>query len=203
MQTYKPNIPVFCTSEHKREGKVPESFPGILQLSTNLKGTPLLNKAYRDFGEDGNPEFEYFVRYLLPEICPKRTQYKKNGCGKKTMSQAFTPTDEAFGLMILDNELHVWNYQVMIKKRKQSIDPTDARNKKKYTDMYQKKSCGWKDIGLCYYTLLVKEVNEVQKNKQACECEDHYFNKFPHELGLDPKTSSVTGEDNEEARAIR
>ena len=61
-------IAVFCTSEHKREGKVPESFPGILQLSTNLKGTPLLNKAYRDFGEDGNPEFEYFVRNLLPEI---------------------------------------------------------------------------------------------------------------------------------------
>ena len=67
--------------------------------------------------------------------------------------------------------------------------------------MYQKKSCGWKDIGLCYYTLLVKEVNEVRKNKQACE--DYYNNKFRHELGMDITTSSVTEEDNEEARAIR
>ena len=156
---------------------MPESFPGVLQLSTNLKGTPLLNKEYRDFGVDGNPEFEYFVRNLLPEISPKRTQYKKNGCGQKTLSQAFTPTNKAFGLMILDNELHVWNYQIMIKDREEAINTSDPRNKKKYTGMYQKKSCGWKDIlGLWYDTLLVKEVNEVRKNKQACE--DHYFNKF-------------------------
>ena len=65
------------TSEHKKEGIVPEWFPGILQLSTNLKGKPLLNKEYRDFGVNRNPEFEYFVKSLLSEICPKRTQCKK------------------------------------------------------------------------------------------------------------------------------
>ena len=109
----------------------------------------------------------------------KSVRNRSSSISSRTVDLAvlvFTPTDEAFGLMILDNELHLWNYQIMIKDREEAIAPSDPRNKKKYTDMYQKKSCGWKDIGLCYYTLLVKEVNEVRKNKQACE--DHYFNKF-------------------------
>ena len=63
---------------------MPELFPGVLQLITNLKGNkPLLNKEYRDFGVNRNPEFQYFVRNLLPEISPKRTQYKKILAAKK------------------------------------------------------------------------------------------------------------------------
>ena len=95
----------------------------------------------------------------------------------KTLSQAFTPTNKAFGLMILDNKLHMWNHQISLKNTGQVISPNDPGNRKKYTNMYQKKSCGWKDIGLCYYTLLVvNEVKEVKKKKQACE--NNYFNKF-------------------------
>ena len=88
------------------------------------------------------------------------------------------------------------NNQIILKDSDQAIS-----NKIKYTNMYQKYSCGFKDIGLCCYTLLVKEVNRVQKKKQACE--NDYLNKFQNELGLDPKTSSVTQEDNKEAHAIR
>ena len=36
-------------------------------------------------------------------------------------------------------------------------------------------------IGLCYYKLLVNEVDKIQKKKQACE--NNYFNKF--EVSLD------------------
>ena len=66
--------------------------------------------------------------------------------------------------------------------------------------MYQKKSCGWKGIGLCYYTLLVKEVNKVQKKKQACE--NNYFTKFQTKFGFNT-TASVTQDDDKEAQAIR
>ena len=53
--------------------------------------------------------------------------------------------------------------------------------------MYQKKSCGWKDIGVCYYKLLVNEVNKVPKKNQANE--NNYFDKFQSEFGFDTTTS--------------
>ena len=71
--------------------------------------------------------------------------------------------------MILDNKLHVWSHQISLKNTGQVISPSDPGNRKIYTDMYKKKSCGWKDIGLRYYTLLVvNEVNKVQNSNQPC-----------------------------------
>ena len=125
---------------------VPDTFPGVLKIDANLKGRPLLNPEYRDFGTNGNQEFKYFVKYLLSEISPKRTQYKRQGCCDKSLSEAFTSTDEAYGLMILDNELHVWNHQIGWKYANQKISPKDPLCRKKYTELYQKKHCGWKDI---------------------------------------------------------
>lgn len=178
---------------------MPESFPGVLRISTNLKGKPFLNEKYRDFGEDGNPEYEYFVKNLLSEITPTRTKYRNDECCQKTLSQAFTPTDEAFGLMVLDNELHVWDYQLSLKAAGEAISSRDPGNRKKYTNLYQKKKCGWKDVGLCYYTLLVNEVNEIRKKKQACE--NKYFNKFRKDRGYNTTASVLMEEDEEEAQA--
>lgn len=54
---------------------MPDTFrPGVLKIDANLEGRPLLNLKYRDFGTNRNQDFENFVKYLLLEISPKRTQ---------------------------------------------------------------------------------------------------------------------------------
>ena len=107
--TYQCTVLLFVhQNTHRKEGKVPEFFPGVLKISINLKAKLLLNKEYRDICANRNPESEYFVKYfLLLEISAKR---KKDGCCRNTLSQASTPTNKAFGLMVLNNKLHVWNH---------------------------------------------------------------------------------------------
>ena len=80
------NLPMWCIliciSEHRRGGILPELFPGVLEFNANLKGKPLLNREYRDFGANRNPEFEDFMKHLLSEISPTRNQHKKDDCCK-------------------------------------------------------------------------------------------------------------------------
>ena len=187
-------------SEHKKEGLVPDTFPGVLKVDANMEGRPLLNPEYRDFGTNGNQEFEYFVKYLLSEISPKRTQYKRRGCCNKTLSKAFTTSDEAYGLMILDNELDVWNRQIELKNAKESISPKELKCRKKYTDLYQKKQCGWKDIGMYYYRLLCREVEKVREDKGMFE--ENYLTKFRADVGYDT-TSSVSQDDEDETKKLK
>ena len=179
---------------------VPDTFPGVLKIDANLEGRPLLNPEYRDFGTNGNQEFEYFVRYLLSEISPKRTQYKRQGCCDKSLSEAFTSTDEAYGLMILDNELDVWNRQIELKNKNLTISPKDPLCRKKYTELYQRKLCGWKDKGMLYYGLLCKEVRKVREEKQMFE--QNYLTKFRAEFGWDT-TTSVSQVEDDETKEIR
>ena len=51
----------------------------------------------------------------------------------------------------LGNKLHIlWNHQISLKNTGQHVilSPCNPSDRKKYTDLYQKKRCGWKDIGL-------------------------------------------------------
>ena len=94
---------------------VPDSFPGVLKMNTTNKDEPLLPKHYGKYGLEGKEEFEYFVKTLLSEVQPKRTRYKRLR-GQETISDRFTASDEAFALIVLDNELHVWDEQIKKKK---------------------------------------------------------------------------------------
>ena len=140
------------------------------------------------------------MKYLLSEISPKRTQYKRQGCCNKTLSKAFTPSDEAYGLMILDNELDVWNHQIELKNEKKTISPKDQQCRKKYTELYLKKQCGWKDIGMYYYDLLCREVEKVREDKRKFE--ENYLTKFRADNGLDTATS-VSEDDDDETKKLR
>ena len=127
--THRPTILTYCclyirTQKGRYSAWI---FPGVLQLSTDLKGKqPLLNKEYRDFGANRNPEFEYFVKYFLSEISPKRTHNtKKMVAAKKTCHRlSLLCTKQFLGLMmILDNKLHVWNHQISLKKHMSGNKP--------------------------------------------------------------------------------
>eukprot|EP00536_Pseudo-nitzschia_multiseries_P016195 jgi/Psemu1/45294/gm1.45294_g len=96
---------------------VPPSFPHTAcLLNTNPSTSPILHPEYRKKGIVGDEDFYYFVTCILAGISPSRNRFKKS---KETelMSDIFSVSDEAFGLMILHNEHHVWHIAVTVINR--------------------------------------------------------------------------------------
>ena len=103
------------TKADKKEDKVPENFPGVLKLNDSfaseiMRGNQnhfelLLHDSYRalDSNDEVPPEFEYFYTHLLRHIDPNRTNFKKER-KRRTLSEMYTISDEAFGLLILHNQ---------------------------------------------------------------------------------------------------
>ena len=117
--------------DQEKGGVVPDSFPGILRITPNQDGKPLLNEHCSTFGPNGRAEFEHFVKHLLSRVQPKRTNHKRLK-GHEPISKCFTPSDEAFALMVLDNKLHVWDQQIEMKQGS-SCRKSALRLKKKHT----------------------------------------------------------------------
>ena len=105
-----------CQTGQKEKGNiVPETFPGVLRISPNHENKPMLNARYAKFGSKGVPEFEYFIKNLLSRVQLKQTRFRMLQ-GHHPISQLFTASDEAFALIILDNELHAWDQQIEMRK---------------------------------------------------------------------------------------
>ena len=66
-----------------------------------------LHPNYHSFEEDGSEEFEYFCDRILSRLRPRDTKYKERTT-KEPLSAIFTPSDEAFALMIIYNEIDRW-----------------------------------------------------------------------------------------------
>lgn len=182
-------------AEHKKKGIVPESFPGTLVITPNKIGNPFLHKDYRQYGEEGNVEFEYFIQYLLAELNPMRTKYKKLKT-KSRLSECFTPSDEAFALMILDNELEVWDKQIE-RKNMEGLTGSKLRIKKKYCSGYSTKKRGWSELGEKYYNKLIGHIKEVRQTTVASE--NRYLKKFKCEAGLEGEPRAMESDEDEES----
>ena len=134
-----------------------------------------MNKEYRKFGKE---EFEYFLIHLLSRTQPKRTKYNKNTRPIKSISECFTPSDEAFALLVLDNELHVWEQQLQLERDgKKTIK--EMRLGKKYTKGYTNRrgaTCGWSRDGMTYYNKLRTEIRKIRQ--ETVVAEQKYMEKF-------------------------
>ena len=129
---------------------VPDSFPGVLALQEVEENTrqDLLHKDHGRFHQlDGRkrreedwfksdfPECKHFITHLLSRVRPSKTKFNKSK-ENKVVSKCFTPSDEAFALIVLDNELGVWDAQLekkgkgTSKKQKGSV----LRAEKKHTN---------------------------------------------------------------------
>lgn len=74
----------------------------------------------------------------------------------------FTVTDEAFGLMILYNEYHVWSMQQKAKDGK--VDELTAKKtKKRFVDAKSGKRDGWDDGGRNLFNKLCREIDALRK----------------------------------------
>ena len=144
-------------------------------ISPNDEGKALLNKEYRKFGKE---EFEYFIIHLLSRTQPKRTKYNKHTRPIRSISECFTPSDEAFALLVLDNELQVWEQQLQLERDgKRTIK--EMRLGKKYTKGYTNKkgaTCGWSRDGITYYNKLQTEIRKMRQETMVAE--QKYMEKF-------------------------
>ena len=100
---------------------VPDSFPGVLALQEVQENTTqdLLHEDHgrfhqldarkrpeEDWFKTDFPEYECFITRLLSRVRPSKTKFNKSK-ENKVVSECFTPSDEAFALIVLDNELGV------------------------------------------------------------------------------------------------
>ena len=174
---------------------VPDSFPGVLALQEVQENTglDLLHDDYGRFHQldvrrrreedrfkSDFPEYEYFITHLLSRVRPSKTKFNKSK-ENKVVSECFTPSDEAFALIVLDNELHVWDAQLE-KKGKGTTEKqkgSSLRTQKKYTDGNSGKkigTCGWTIEGLKKYNTLVTELKK--KRLKFWEEERNYRDMF-------------------------
>ena len=168
---------------------VPESFPGVLKLNTTNQKEPLLSKSYGRFSVDGIPEFEHFIKTLLSEVQPKRTRCKR-ARGQETISKCFTASDEAFALIVLDNELNVWDQQTEKKKGSKCMK-SDLRIEKKHMKRQGSGGkCGWSKKGQKIHKRLTDEMVAQRKTGWRKQEERKHQEKFRDEMGLQP--ASVT-----------
>eukprot|EP00536_Pseudo-nitzschia_multiseries_P017799 jgi/Psemu1/52583/gm1.52583_g len=79
-------------------------FDDITAVDTlNTDSMEILAKEYREYGNAANEEFYYFVTRILSAINPGKTNFRLRKT-KDLISTIFTVTDEAFALMIIDND---------------------------------------------------------------------------------------------------
>ena len=169
---------------------VPESFPGVLKLNTTNQKEPLLSKGHGRFSVNGIPEFEHFIKTFLSEVQPKRTRYKRVR-GQETISKCFTASDEAFALIVLDNELNVWDQQIEKKKGSKCMK-SDLRIEKKHMKRQGSGGkCGWTKKGQKLHKRLTDETVAQRRTGWREQEERKCQEKFRDEMGLQPASMTT------------
>ena len=68
---------LYFAEDKKLNGKIPNSFLGVLRIDPNYEGRKFLNKEYRQYNDNGIEEYIYFVEHLLEQIKKSKTSGKK------------------------------------------------------------------------------------------------------------------------------
>ena len=111
------------------EAVIPENFPGDLLIDLQDDS----NSLYRKYDNEINNAFYYFVTRILSAINASVNNFH----GRKTLkliSEIFTTLDEALGLILLENEFHVWQEQSKPKE-----EQNEKNLKRKYVNCKSEK----------------------------------------------------------------
>jgi len=144
---------------------LPDEFPGVVSLvqdsEAQYSGVLKINPEYR---KDPNNEcVKWFVENILSSVNTCVTGYKNNK-SKKRLSEIFSPTDEAFALLIIENELERWNAHQKKGEKENEKDKNVKQIKKKFVDGASgKKGTGaWSKAGMRQFSILCKQVKEIR-----------------------------------------
>ena len=91
----------------------------------------MVDPLYRSDDEEIPEEFIYFCEHLLPHVDTRRkSKFTMGERREKLLREICSHSDEAFGLLVLHNELEAWDE--MFQKKKENKSGRDLRTNKKY-----------------------------------------------------------------------
>jgi hypothetical protein len=162
------------SKEDRKNGLVPEDFPGVLIITDKN-----VHESYRKFkGEENDeeihPEFRYFYERLLCHVCKRRTKFRARKT-RATLCDIYTPSDEAFGLVILENCFDNWN---------QNYENYNKGMKGKALRGIENKFCssesgiGWNLKGLMTYVKVKQQVQVLRQTPISRRLEEVIRNSY-------------------------
>jgi len=148
---------------------VPAEFPGSVLV--NEKPDEEQNHLKNNYRRLDNgkiaPEFRYFMKRIMPAIAPYRSKYDRYK-GVKNLSQMYTITDEAFGLLMLLNEFDNWKAKAEAKASGEKA----GYLRKKFVDGRSGNRAGWNLAGLNTYVRICKHLKTRRDEKESIEMEE-------------------------------
>lgn len=161
------------------------TFPGTMGLSCGED--ELLHRQYRRYDSAENEEFLYFLTRVLPAVNAKAKSEFENKKSIRLISDIYTTSDEAFALLVLYNEAHVWKQQYNFEA--QRINDTTNGNKKWKSPRYAKRFCdaksgnkqGWSEEGQNVFNALCREVDRRRAEPASKDLEEKIRAKFVRE----------------------
>eukprot|EP00536_Pseudo-nitzschia_multiseries_P011328 jgi/Psemu1/28554/gm1.28554_g len=158
--------------DDKRNNQIPDSFPGtVLITDTQDLNSENRYQLHKDYRQKSSPEFKYFMKRILGAVSPKQTNFKRKSV-RMTVSNIFTPSDEAFALLFLYNHYDSW------------LNTTKGtRLRKKFTDGKSGNKEGWSNEGQELYKYLVSELEEQREEQQSKELETELLEMYQKQNG--------------------
>ena len=154
------NEPFSFLSDDVRKNRVPPEFPGdILVDFDENENKNHLQEMYRKWVTPP-PQFVYFMERIMPAIAPYRSEFHKNK-GIKDIGEMYSVSDEAFGLVMLLNELHIW--EDIAKKEKIGY------RRKRFVDRHSRSKKGWSTRGINTYNRIYMHLSIRQKEDCSTE----------------------------------
>lgn len=132
--------------------------------------------------DEATPEFRYFVERILPAISPSRNRFKDRK-GKTKLSEIFTISDEAFGLVMLLNEFHCWE------EAAEKL-PGERYAKKKFCDARSGNKIGWSEKGTKVYNRICKNLRSRRNKDESVRLENNMYKEYSRENGRNRELSS-------------
>ena len=151
-----------------KKKKLPELFPASLGLlcDSETHGT-ILSPVYRRYKDGKNEEFDYFIDRIMAAMYPRigrQFSEKKDRC---LISDVYTVHDKAYALLVIYNEIDVWNMQAT--KMESGKKGTNIRKRKKFCDGTSGNRQGWTRQGLNMYNRLCRELAERREESKEME----------------------------------
>lgn len=161
------------SGKRKRNGKnkLPKGFPGTVKVYLDKSQRPIvkLHQDYRryEYGH-GDEDFLWFVENVLSAQNASRTKFAQRR-STASVSEIFSVQDEAFGLVVLLNELHCW--EVDWKKqegKKEGNIANELEVRKLFVNRKSGKKEPWEDLGMMVYRELCVQVMKWKIWEATC-----------------------------------
>ena len=123
--------------------------------------------AYQQWDGSVAPEFRHFMDRMMPAMSPSRCHHNKHK-GMKSLSEMFTVSDKAFGLLMLLNKFDNWK----AKAEEETIGKKSGCTSKRFADGQSSNKEGWNQAGLNTHNRLCKNLVKRQNKSSSLELEE-------------------------------